>query len=444
MVSLTVAYVLLACGGPVGLHLVYVGRERQAWACAVTGGLAGLAVVRDAICLPRYVREANGEAQELAKVSREAATHPEHPRISWQKAVAMLVLAMLVGTTLARCFADDLASRLGFPGGELYRELFVAVSHVLGTSFGAWVVGGISWDFVRLGYVLTGATFGALLAQGVVKTHLLPAAVEDNQEGIAHFHMPEQASALLPALCAVLAAHMNGARKWKPDLLAEAHNEEEAARAEALAMEAASKVAKITTSAAEARTVVRRNRVDREKKRRLRMSGGRCGFCFGLLRVYLGVVAFLCLVLVSMYESASFTWKDADTSQGMLLPSRTIRVKTFVNNWVASHQNELNLASETAGLVFESVVTRGLRETVSDLQTEIPLYAKKDALKTLGLPETASLRQVRTRFREISFGKGSGRFEHVGVNGDSRVEKSIENYDQIIAAYEILKRLLQP
>jgi hypothetical protein len=59
--SKCIAYMLLFTTGLLGSHLYYVGRYAQAFVSVHTLGFGVLGLFYDAICLGRYVDEANGE-----------------------------------------------------------------------------------------------------------------------------------------------------------------------------------------------------------------------------------------------------------------------------------------------------------------------------------------------------------------------------------------------
>lgn len=66
---LIVAYALWAVGGPLGLHHLYLGRDRHALLWMLTLGGFGFGWVREIIRIPAYVAEANQDATNMAPPS---------------------------------------------------------------------------------------------------------------------------------------------------------------------------------------------------------------------------------------------------------------------------------------------------------------------------------------------------------------------------------------
>lgn len=180
MVRLSVAYLLLAIGGIIGWHLAYVGRHKQAllvrrtvaWVSVFvfltlfcrcprpppsivhpgithlvqymhTGAFCGVGLLHDALTLPRYVAEANGDAPSSTSASRSVI-----------RAVAGFSVALLWASVASMAADDPLSpsppvmalmavaagAGAGLVGRVGTRSASVAVSvFAAGAAMAAWV-----------------------------------------------------------------------------------------------------------------------------------------------------------------------------------------------------------------------------------------------------------------------------------------------------------------
>lgn len=68
--SVFLTYLLWLCGGVFGLHHFYLGRDLQGVLWWLTlGGYFGCGWIRDIFMIPEYVKEANRDADYMAKLS---------------------------------------------------------------------------------------------------------------------------------------------------------------------------------------------------------------------------------------------------------------------------------------------------------------------------------------------------------------------------------------
>ena len=137
MASLCVAYLLWAVGGWLGLHHLYLGRDRQAlvWWC-LPGGYFGLGWARDLWRMPEYVREANRELGwlELQEEKMKGAEQPPWKMARWG---GMLVVGNMLGMLPGMAVPGP--EELG--GTDL--KLLGTLLTPLGCALGIWLVGNI-------------------------------------------------------------------------------------------------------------------------------------------------------------------------------------------------------------------------------------------------------------------------------------------------------------
>lgn len=137
MASLCVAYLLWAVGGWLGLHHLYLKRDKQAlvWWC-LPGGYFGLGWARDLWRMPEYVREANRENGwvELQEEKMRGAEQPPWKMARWG---GMLVVGNMLGMLPAMAVPGP--EELG--GADL--KLLGTLLTPLGCALGIWLVGNI-------------------------------------------------------------------------------------------------------------------------------------------------------------------------------------------------------------------------------------------------------------------------------------------------------------
>jgi len=146
-----VAYCLLLACGPTGLHLAYVGRKKQAaiWACTFGGFFVG--VLRDVFCLPRYVREANGNEDAVKKLKKDILDSPK-PKWRFARLLCEFFVGAFMGFWLSCC--DELGVFL-----DVEPSLVSQVFCVLGVTFGVWLAGCVGNEQVSFVQALVAASF---------------------------------------------------------------------------------------------------------------------------------------------------------------------------------------------------------------------------------------------------------------------------------------------
>jgi hypothetical protein len=122
--SLAVAYVLWATMGLLGVHHLYLRRDKHAFLWASTLGVLGLGWLRDGWRLPEYVRDANDDPAFSAALTARMAAHPKGPPSS----AVMALGQCLVGTYYAAIAM----------GGVFFVEELL------------WLCGGLGWRVVSV------------------------------------------------------------------------------------------------------------------------------------------------------------------------------------------------------------------------------------------------------------------------------------------------------
>ena len=74
--SFWVTYILWLFGGWLGLHLIYLRRDRHAflWICTLGGGF-GCGWIRDFLRIPEYVKDANNDDEFILELKRKIRSH---------------------------------------------------------------------------------------------------------------------------------------------------------------------------------------------------------------------------------------------------------------------------------------------------------------------------------------------------------------------------------
>ncbi|XP_051914131.1 dnaJ homolog subfamily C member 22 isoform X1 [Hippocampus zosterae] len=90
--SVMVAYALWAVGGLFGLHHFYLGRDSQTLLWILTLGGFGIGWIRDLICIPTYVTEANAETM------KRKASNMLHPPVNPVRFAGQVCVGVYFGT----------------------------------------------------------------------------------------------------------------------------------------------------------------------------------------------------------------------------------------------------------------------------------------------------------------------------------------------------------
>jgi len=127
--SVALAYLLFFVGGWCGAHHWYLQRDTQAgvWAGSCGFGLAGL--LRDLLCLPRYVRECNEDLEQREHLRAAVRHHAEAPPQGYFS-------ARFVGSVLGAWWLGWLFTSLPTSGGAKLQ----AAAAALGAALGAHLV----------------------------------------------------------------------------------------------------------------------------------------------------------------------------------------------------------------------------------------------------------------------------------------------------------------
>ena len=175
--SVFVAYFLWINLGALGLHLFYLGRERQGilWLTSF-GGLFGLGWLRDFYRIPGYVKEANGDGEfmlalqtELRRRRRPSVWHNLH------RVIGQVIFGLFYRTLIYYSLPEEYSQV----------DYIVALLAPLGTAFGAYMASNSGIIKSRLKYSLLGAYVGEILF------------------GHIHLLVADQSSSLAASTCSV-------------------------------------------------------------------------------------------------------------------------------------------------------------------------------------------------------------------------------------------------
>jgi len=340
MVSAFVAYVLLLVGGPLGLHLIYLGRNAQALVWASSLGFFGVGLFRDLFCIPRYARECRLDASEVRSKAAEIVEWPSRPRdFSIAKGVAMCLYGAYLGGILRMCSTRKFAASFELSVDEMSDAL-----EVIGVSLGVWLVGTNGKDVVRYWMCFLGCIMGILLRDfmfSIEGTYVGPGGV------------------VFSSLVTVVLANWN-TRQWNATWLEAKH------------------------------PLVWKKL--REEKR-----NSSCGMCFGMTKVYLAFMVFSVISLVGLYQHGEYPVRDDVTGDRYVVP-----LKFLVDQYFEEHAENFEEAFEGLERIREFIEREGFIEFLRRLREQSPKYAREEAFKVLDLPPDANTAQIRKRFRELS------------------------------------------
>jgi len=150
-----IAYFLWIILGLLGLHLFYLGREKQGilWLTSF-GGLFGLGWLRDFYRIPSYVREANGNSEFMLALSTELRRR-KRPSV-WSN------IHRVIGQVAFGLFYRTLVY-YSLPEEYSQVDYIVVLLVPLGTAFGAYMASNSGIIKSRLKYSLFGAYLGEIL-----------------------------------------------------------------------------------------------------------------------------------------------------------------------------------------------------------------------------------------------------------------------------------------
>lgn len=149
-----VAYFLWINLGWCGVHLFYLGRDRQGilWLTSFAG-IFGVGWLRDMYRIPAYVREANADSEFLLEVGREMRKR-KRPSV-WanvHRVVAQVLFGLLYRSLILFALPEEYAE-VGY---------IVTALVPLGTAFGAYMVSNTGIIKSSLTYSLAGAYLGEI------------------------------------------------------------------------------------------------------------------------------------------------------------------------------------------------------------------------------------------------------------------------------------------
>lgn len=122
--SVAIAYILWFFFGWLGLHLVYLRRDKHAFfTWATFGGIFGISWIRDLFHIPRYAAAVNPSQEYLDKLTNTMRLHPQPPALGTCKWLASVSLGAIFGLIVFMTFwQEDMKPE--------YLNLLTAVSHV--------------------------------------------------------------------------------------------------------------------------------------------------------------------------------------------------------------------------------------------------------------------------------------------------------------------------
>jgi len=418
MVNVFMAYFLLFTSGPTGAHLAYVGRHTQAtlWAC--TWGFFSVGLLRDLICLPRYVREYNATHSYIALLKAEKKQHPNAPAFPWSRKGAMWLSSLYMGV-VARYLGRYLTHRAAL---HEYKILVEGIAAISGATLGTILVGSIGSGRLS-GQNLLIAFFTCIAS--------LPVA--GNQVWL-------QASVLL------VAAHYG--RTWRPDAieLAERRGNYRSRFHTVLqilrlyVVLAAGTGALFLASYHNGRVHVKNLRAysdapletivdgviqdQEEKLRELRFPDN------DALRNELE--SSYREVLVGRPNGSKLKWLRR-------VGLEKIPFRVIVDSIYKRYQREINVLSAAFSQAIGMVQNQGLFETISQVWEPSEEDKLRKALNVLGLEGTPDAGVIHKKFRTLSASFHPDRF--VQASQAKQVEAALK-YDQIVEAFNYLSKTL--
>ncbi|XP_037776245.1 dnaJ homolog subfamily C member 22-like [Penaeus monodon] len=147
--SIWIAYLLWLIGGLIGLHLIYLRRDRQAfiWMCTL-GGYLGFGAIRDFFRIPEYVKDVNEDDGYIAELTARMRGRKQPPF-----SVLRFVGEILVGNSWTYLLAAAV------PQEEIYGYSIVPLIHLapLGSAVAVWMIGNIGREKGDLKWALLGS-----------------------------------------------------------------------------------------------------------------------------------------------------------------------------------------------------------------------------------------------------------------------------------------------
>lgn len=122
--SVTVAYILWFFFGWLGLHLVYLRRDKHAFfTWATFGGVFGMSWIRDLFYIPQYTAAANESPEYMEKLLADMQRYQQPQSIGWCRWVASLILGAIFGFVVFMTFwSEDMETR--------YLNLLTLAAHI--------------------------------------------------------------------------------------------------------------------------------------------------------------------------------------------------------------------------------------------------------------------------------------------------------------------------
>ena len=129
--SLLVTYLLWLCFGWLGIHHVYLGRDRQAFAWwSTAGGFFGLGWARDFWRIPDYVEDANEDVDYMRNLHNKMK-YRKQPQFNTSRFSGQVLIGSFYGTLVRLAFPD------GSPGW------IIAIGVSLGIACGVHLIGNV-------------------------------------------------------------------------------------------------------------------------------------------------------------------------------------------------------------------------------------------------------------------------------------------------------------
>lgn len=153
--SLFIAYLCWLFGGFLGLHHLYLGRDKHAFITFSTfGGYFTFGLIYDFWRLPSYVRDANNDLQYLDELHTQIRSHPKPPS-SFVRQTALMIVGNLFTYLVDYAIPEELIST------NLSTTLkFITIP--LASASGVWLVGNVGRHRGSIRYPLIAAYLSAL------------------------------------------------------------------------------------------------------------------------------------------------------------------------------------------------------------------------------------------------------------------------------------------
>lgn len=147
--SVITAYILWLCGGIVGLHHIYLHRDRHAfiWWCTL-GGYFGIGWFYEIVLIPEYVRDANEDPQFIASFVERLKANKKPP-YSGKRFLGEVMIGYLFGQLVQMAIPQSLFWGIDWTFLHWLIPVFI--------SLGVWTVGNIGRECGVLWHSLVGA-----------------------------------------------------------------------------------------------------------------------------------------------------------------------------------------------------------------------------------------------------------------------------------------------